>query len=145
MHRFIPVFAAWLGVKVAEIPVTHHPRQFGVAKYGLSRISRVIFDLIVVRFFSDYMTRPIQFFGKIAKKLLGWGLLTIAALALAALFTPLQVSFSVLVLLTALLLFATLQILSMGLLGEIMIRSYFETQDKDYYVVEQILNDEGPC
>jgi glycosyltransferase involved in cell wall biosynthesis/Flp pilus assembly protein TadD len=145
MHRFIPVFAAWLGVKVAEIPVTHHPRQFGVAKYGLSRISRVIFDLIVVRFFSDYMTRPIQFFGKIAKKLLGWGLLTIAALTLAALFTPLQVSFSVLVLLTALLLFATLQILSMGLLGEIMIRSYFETQDKDYYVVEQILNDEGPC
>lgn len=145
MHRFIPVFAAWLGVKVAEIPVTHHPRQFGVAKYGLSRISRVIFDLIVVRFFSDYMTRPIQFFGKIAKKLLGWGLITIVMLALLGLFSALQVSFSVLVLLTALLLFATLQILSMGLLGEIMIRSYFETQNKDYYVVERILNDEEPC
>ncbi|HQB41831.1 MAG TPA: glycosyltransferase, partial [Candidatus Cloacimonadota bacterium] len=60
MHRFIPVFAAWLGVRVAEIPVKHHPRIHGTAKYNLSRVSRVLFDFLVIRFFSDYMTRPIQ-------------------------------------------------------------------------------------
>jgi len=141
MHRFIPVFAAWLGVKVTEIPVNHLPRQFGIAKYNLSRVSRVIFDLIVVRFFSDYMTRPIQFFGKIAKNLLGMGMVTILFLALMSLLTPVKISLSVIILLTALLFFATLQIISMGLLGEIMIRSYFETQNKDYYVVEHVLND----
>ena len=141
MHRFIPVFAAWLGVKVAEIPVNHLPRQFGVAKYNLSRVSRVVFDLIVVRFFSDYMTRPIQFFGKIAKNLLAMGMVAILFLALMSFLTPAKISLSVLILLTALLFFATLQIISMGLLGEIMIRSYFETQNKDYYVVESVLND----
>ena len=141
MHRFIPVFAAWLGVKVAEVPVNHLPRQFGVAKYNLSRVSRVIFDLIVVRFFSDYMTRPIQFFGKIAKNILAMGMVAILFLALMSLLTSVKISLSAIVLLTALLFFATLQIISMGLLGEIMIRSYFETQNKDYYVVEYVLND----
>jgi glycosyltransferase involved in cell wall biosynthesis len=144
MHRFVPVFAAWLGVKVAEIPVNHLPRQFGVAKYNLSRVSRVIFDLIVVRFFSDYMTRPIQFFGRIAKKLVGVGMLFILFLIALNLLTSIKISLGVIVLLIALLLFAFLQILSMGLLGEIMIRSYFETQGKDYYVVESVVNDEEP-
>lgn len=144
MHRFIPVFAAWLGVKVAEIPVNHFPRQFGTAKYNLSRVSRVIFDLLVVRFFSDYMTRPIQFFGKIAKKLAGAGFVAILLLIAANLSHLVEVSFGTIVLLTALLLFAVLQIISMGLLGEIMIRSYFETQKKDYYVVENIINGEEP-
>lgn len=141
MHRYVPVFAAWLGVKVTEIPVNHSPRLFGTAKYNLSRVSRVIFDLIVVRFFSDYMTRPIQFFGRIAKKLAVMGVVVIAVLGLLSLTTTLQISFNMVVMLIALLLFAILQIISMGLLGEIMIRSYFETQNKDYYVVENIVND----
>jgi glycosyltransferase involved in cell wall biosynthesis/Tfp pilus assembly protein PilF len=141
MHRFIPVFAAWLGVKVAEIPVNHRARKYGVAKYNLSRVSRVIFDLIVVRFFSDYMTRPIQFFGKIAKKLAGLGLTGIFILTCLNLFANLPVSLNTLILLTAILLFSSLQILFAGLLGEIMIRSYFEGQKKDYYVVEKIIND----
>jgi glycosyltransferase involved in cell wall biosynthesis/Tfp pilus assembly protein PilF len=143
MHRFIPVFAAWLGVRVTEIPVKHHPRQFGVAKYDLSRVSRVIFDLIVVRFFSDYMTRPIQFFGKIAKKIAGWSMLFISLLIGLALFTPINISINTILILTALLTFAVLQITSMGLLGEIMMRSYFENQNKDYYVVEKIINGGG--
>ena len=82
MHRFIPVFAAWLGVNVTEIPVHHHPRIHGHAKYNLSRVSRVIFDLLVVRFFSDYLTRPIQFFGKIAKNIFGFGSLGLATLTI---------------------------------------------------------------
>jgi len=141
MHRFIPVFAAWLGVKVAEIPVNHRPRKYGVAKYNLSRISRVIFDLIVVRFFSDYMTRPIQFFGKIAKKLLGTGLVTIILLFCTCLYFKLNLSINTLILLIAILFLSSLQILFAGLLGEIIMRSFFEGQKKDYYVVERIIND----
>jgi glycosyltransferase involved in cell wall biosynthesis len=140
MHRFIPVFAAWIGVKVTEIPVNHRPRIHGMAKYNLSRVSRVIFDLIVVRFFSDYMTRPIQFFGKIAKKLMGYGIVVIAMLAALGLFKILPISLNTILLLFALLFFSSLQLLTMGLIGELMIRFYFEVQKKDYYVVESILN-----
>ena len=143
MHRFIPVFAAWLGVKVAEIPVNHRPRLYGNPKYNLSRVSKVVFDLIVVRFFSDYMTTPIQFFGRIAKLLAkaGFSFLLIS-IPLKA-FGIIPLSFSAFILLTVILMFAILQILSIGLLGEIMIRSYFEGQNKDYYVVERIANDES--
>lgn len=138
MHRFIPVFAAWLGVKVTEIPVNHRPRIHGYAKYNLSRVSRVIFDLVVVRFFSDYMTRPIQFFGKIAKKLVFAGFLGILLLVLLSLATPFNLSAVNVIILGALLLFAALQFISIGLLGELMMRSYFEIQKKDSFVVEKI-------
>ncbi|MFQ5753548.1 MAG: glycosyltransferase [bacterium] len=141
MHRFIPAFAAWLGVKVAEIPVNHRPRIHGSAKYNLSRVSRVIFDLIVIRFFSDSMTTPIQFFGKIAKKTFGFGLIAIFVLASLGLFTNIPISLNTITLLFGILLLAVLQIAFMGLLGEIMMRTYFEGQKKDYYVVENIIND----
>ena len=141
MHRFIPAFAAWLGVKVTEIPVNHRPRIHGTPKYNLSRVSRVIFDLIVIRFFSDSMTTPIQFFGKIAKKTFGFGLIAISILAGLGLFTNIPVSLNTIILLFGILLLAVLQIAFMGLLGEIMMRTYFEGQKKDYYVVENIIND----
>ena len=141
MHRFIPAFAAWLVVKVAEIPVNHRPRLYGAPKYNLSRISRVLFDFIVVRFFSDYKTTPIQFFGKIAKKVATFGIFTIFVLSCLGIFTNLPISLNTLILLSGILLLAVLQIAFMGLLGEIMMRSYFEGQKKDYYVVENIIND----
>lgn len=139
MHRFIPVFAAWLGVEVAEIAVNHRPRAYGVAKYGLSRVWRVIFDLIVVRFFSDNMTRPIQFFGKLAKKssMVGFGI--IAALWGLKLYPGLPVSYDALLILFALVCISALQIVTLGLTGELLLRSYFESQDKDHYVVKRIL------
>lgn len=147
MHRFIPVFAAWLGVKVTEIPVNHRPRIHGYAKYSLSRVSRVIFDLVVVRFFSDYMTRPIQFFGKIAKKLIIAGLAGILFLILISAFTSFTLSAINVIILGALLLFAALQFISIGLLGELMMRSYFEIQKKDSFVVEKITTrgNDNPC
>jgi len=140
MHRFIPCFAAWLGVKVTEIPVNHRPRIHGQAKYGLSRVPRVIFDLLVVRFFADYMTRPIQFFGKIARKLGAVGVLLLFLLCLATLFTPLVLSAGELLIMLAILMVAVLQIITMGLLGEIMVRAYFETQKKDSFIVRRIIN-----
>lgn len=139
MHRFIPVFAAWLGVRVAEIPVNHRARRFGCAKYDLSRVSRVVFDLIVVRFFSDYMTRPIQFFGKIAKKMTGFGLGAIVALWGLKAWANFPVSYDALLILLALLLMSGLQIIILGLTGELLIRSYFEGQDKDHYVVRKVI------
>lgn len=141
MHRFIPVFAAWLGVNIAEISVNHRPRTHGVPKYNLSRVSRVIFDLIVVRFFSDYMTTPIQFFGKISKKIAGLGMIVIFVLSCLGLFTNIPISLNTIILLFGILLLTVLQIAFMGLLGEIMMRSYFEGQKKDYYVVENVIND----
>jgi glycosyltransferase involved in cell wall biosynthesis/Flp pilus assembly protein TadD len=139
MHRFIPVFAAWLGVNVTEIPVNHRPRTSGVAKYGLSRVQRVLFDLIVVRFFSDYMTRPIQFFGKIAKKMVFWGVLGLAGLLGLNLFAGLGLSPDTIVILAALLLLSSFQLVMGGLVGELLIRFYFEGQKKDHYVVRQIV------
>jgi hypothetical protein len=88
------------------------------------------------------MTRPIQFFGRIAKKITAAGLITIITLACLNLFADLPVSINTLILLTAILLFTSLQILFIGLLGEILIRSYFESQNKDYYVVENIVEGE---
>ena len=139
MHRFIPVFAAWLGVKVAEIPVNHRPRLHGVAKYNLSRVSRVFFDLIVIRFFSDYFTTPIQFFGRIARMLAIIGIFVVFALSGLRILGMLPVSINTLIILTSIYGFAILQIIFIGLLGEIMIRSYFETQGKNYYVVEKVI------
>jgi len=140
MHRFIPAFAAWLGVKVTEIPVKHHPRKFGYAKYNLSRVSRVIFDLIVVRFFGDYLTRPIQFFGKIAKNLVGSGIVVLFILSLINIsWSDFPIDFNTLLILFGLLCFSGLQLLIMGLLGEIMMRIYFEGQDKDAYIIEKII------
>ena len=140
MHRFIPVFAAWLGVRVAEIPVKHHPRIHGSAKYNLSRVSRVLFDFIVVRFFSDYMTRPIQFFGKIVKNIFIWGTASFFLFSVASIFLAF-LSFNTLLILYAIMLMLCTQILFMGLLGEILMRVYFEGQKKDYYIVEHIYSE----
>lgn len=139
MHRFIPVFAAWLGVSVAEIEVSHRPRVHGEAKYGLSRVLRVILDLIVVRFFADYVTRPIQFFGKIALLTTGAGLgVTLLLAGLKALFT-LPISWGILLVLAALSAVSGLHIVFMGLIGELLVRSYFEGQHKDQYVVRRVI------
>jgi len=140
MHRFIPAFAGWLGVKVAEVEVNHRPRSFGYAKYNLSRVSRVIFDLIVIRFFADYMTRPIQFFGKLAWRVGEIAILLFLLLLGLRLWTGIGLPIEALLILLAVFMLAMLQLLSIGLLGEIMMRSYFEGQDKDGYVIEQVIN-----
>jgi glycosyltransferase involved in cell wall biosynthesis len=144
MHRFIPVFAAWLGVNVTEIPVHHHPRIHGHAKYNLSRVSRVIFDLLVVRFFSDYLTRPIQFFGKIAKNIFGFGSLGLATLTILKYIYPqIPLSYGTFLILFGILISSSFNLVILGLLGEIMMRIYFESQKKDSYIVEKIIQNEG--
>jgi glycosyltransferase involved in cell wall biosynthesis len=140
LHRFIPDIAAWIGASMAEVPVNHRPRRFGKSKYGIGRTFRVILDLITVRFLQGYATRPIQIFGK-------WGLV----LGLLGFLLGLRLSFQKLVLghsignrpalvLSLLLILMGVQLVSIGLLGEITIRTYYEGQQKPIYHVREIVD-----
>lgn len=139
MHRFVPIYAAWNGARVAEIPVQHHPRIHGESKYGLERIVKVVLDLLVVKFLVRYANKPIYVFG-------GFGLLSIICSVLAGLWalglkvfagtslvqTPLP--------LLAVFLGATgvLSIL-MGLLAEMLNRTYHESQAKSVYKIARVV------
>jgi glycosyltransferase involved in cell wall biosynthesis len=140
MHRFIPAFAAWLGVKVEEIEVRHHPRKQGNSKYGLSRITRVLLDFVTVRFFSDYMTHPIQFFGKIAMGLVSLGIFSSAFIGTLGYLLGWHIDLNTLVIMNLVTVIMGTQFIFLGLLGEIQMRAYFESQDKDPYYIREIIN-----
>lgn len=139
MHRFIPIYAAWQGAKVTEIPVTHHPRIHGKSKYGLERIFKVLLDLCVVKFLDRHLVKPIYVFG-------GFGLFAII-LALLALLWALGLKFfgDTSLIQTPLPIFAGLSFLLgvnsilMGLLAEVLSRTYFEAQNKKSYKIRKIL------
>jgi len=140
LHRFIPALASWMGVSVAELPVSHNPRRSGKSKYGLSRTVRVLLDLLTVRFMLSYSARPMQLFG-------GMGLLSFALGALGGLYLSAQkvihgYHYSIdrpLLLLSVLLMVIGVQMVSMGLLGELVVRTYHETQGKPIYVIREII------
>ncbi len=143
LHRFIPALASWMGVSVAEIPVQDHPRRFGRSKYGISRTIRVLLDLITVRFLLSYSTRPIQIFG-------GAGFLSFLAgvvLGLYLTFVKLvqhqDIGGRPLLLLAVLLVLLGVQFIGMGLLGELVVRTYYEAQGKPIYAVREIVPEEG--
>lgn len=138
MHRFIPALASWMGVQVVEVPVRHAPRKAGESKYGLNRITRVIMDLIAVKFLVGYGTRPIQIFG-----LLG-AVSLILGTALGIYLSFLKFCFGhplrdrPLLLLVVLLVILGIQLVTMGLLGELVTRTYYETQDKPTYMIKEV-------
>ena len=140
MHRFIPIYASWSGARVAEIPVEHHARTMGKSKYGLSRTIKVVFDLMTIKFMASYQTKPLYIFGYA-------GLLTFLVSFLCAVFaflmkfanwphhadfiqTPLPV-------LTMVLLVLGVQFFFMGLLAEMLVRTYHESQAKPVYAVRE--------
>lgn len=140
MHRFVPIYASWMGAKVTEIPVTHHARQFGQSKYGLSRTFKVALDLILVKFLSSYATKPIHMFGSMgflcfAGGFLGfvWMLILKFQYATSFILTPLPV-------LVAMCIMLGVQFIFMGLIAEILMRTYHESQDKLIYRVKKTLN-----
>lgn len=139
LHRFIPAVASWMGITVAEVPVQHHARQFGQSKYGLSRTVRVLIDLIAVRFLLSYSTRPLQIFGLLGLSAFSLG--TILGLYLSAIkiFGGQNIGERPLLMLAILLVMVGVQLVMMGLLGELIVRTYHETQDKPIYVVREIL------
>jgi glycosyltransferase involved in cell wall biosynthesis len=140
LHRFIPALASWMGISVAELPVAHNPRRFGRSKYGLSRTVRVVLDLLTVRFMLSYSARPMQLFG-------GVGLLAFILGAISGLYLSAQkvihgYHYSIdrpLLLLSVLLIVVGVQMVSMGLLGELIVRTYHEAQGKPIYAIRETL------
>ena len=140
MHRFIPIYASWFGARITEIPVTHHPRQNGQSKYGMERILKVIFDLMVVKFLSKYSEKPMYIFGAVGFVCLMISFLTgVWALYLkffegvAFISTPLPL----LVVMTGI---TGFMCILMGLLAELIIRTYYESQGKHVYLVSETRN-----
>jgi len=139
MHRFIPIYASWAGARVTEIPVEHHARTMGKSKYGLSRTLKVVFDLMTIKFMASYQTKPIYVFGS-------FGMLAFAISLLAGLYalflkvihkadfvqTPLPI-------LTIVMFAVGVQFLLMGLLAEMLVRTYHESQAKAIYAVRERL------
>ncbi len=138
MHRFIPAVANWYGVKIAEVETTHHPRLRGKSKYGISRTVRVVLDLITVKFLQSFSTKPLQFFGPIGLLSGIIGLLISFYLTVEKVFSGRDIGGRPLLLLGALLIIVGIQFMGMGLLGEMMVRVYHETQKKPIYVIKKV-------
>jgi glycosyltransferase involved in cell wall biosynthesis len=139
LHRFIPALASWIGTTVAETPVNHRARRFGRSKYGISRTVRVVLDLITVKFLLDYATRPLQIFGLGGLISLGSGLALGLYLTILRLFFDTPLSDRPALLLAVLLIFLGVQLITMGLLAELMARTYHEAQGKPIYMVREVL------
>ncbi len=139
MHRFVPAIAAQLGARIAEIEVNFRLRQHGRSKYGPSRILRTLLDLITVQFLSSYSTRPIQVFGAIGAVLGGVGSVWTAELVFEKLVLGHQLGSRPALLLAVLLVVVGMQFVSLGLLGEMLARTYHESQNKPIYVIKEEL------
>ncbi|MBM3809978.1 MAG: glycosyltransferase family 2 protein [Acidimicrobiia bacterium] len=138
MHRFLPAIASQIGVKIAEVVVNHRPRRAGSTKYGIGRTVRVILDLATVKFLLSYSTRPLQIFGLIGLLTGGIGALITAYLAYIRLFTTQGIGDRPLLLLGVMLIFIGVQLVTFGLLAEVMARTYYESQDKPTYVIREV-------
>jgi glycosyltransferase involved in cell wall biosynthesis len=140
LHRFIPALASTTGAKIAEIPIENLERKSGKSNYGIGRTVRVFLDLLMVKFLLDYSTRPLQFFGLLGLAGAGAGTLIGAYVAFKKFFYHISVmqEHGPLMLLSIALLVSGIQFVSMGLLGEIIARTYYESQNKPIYTLREI-------
>ncbi|MGE0454235.1 MAG: glycosyltransferase family 2 protein [Vicinamibacteria bacterium] len=141
MHRFIPAVASWMGVTVAELPVHHRPRTRGTSKYGIGRTLRVLLDLFTVKFLGAYGTRPAHLFGLMGLASGGAGLAILAWLSFVKLALGEAIGGRPLLLLGALLFLTGVILVNFGLLGELLVRTYHESQGKPIYVVKELRPD----
>ena len=142
MHRFIPALASWSGARIGEMVVNHRARTAGASKYGLGRTAKVILDLITVRFLGSYSTKPIYIFGGLGLAS-AFGAFVTGAIMLYQKFISsahLAINRNPLLNITALLLTAAIQFILMGLLAEILVRTYHESQGRPTYAVRNILD-----
>ncbi len=145
LHRFIPALASWVGGQISEVVVTHHARQFGTSKYGISRTLRVVLDLVTVKFLMRYSTRPIHIFGKWGMVSGALGFMMLIFMAAANLshyyfnteFCSELIKRPFWVITPFMLIFFGLQFVSIGLLAELQIRTYHESQQKPIYVIRE--------
>lgn len=135
MHRFIPVYASWVGAKIIEVDVRHHPRKFGKTNYGLERTIKVILDLFTVKFLTSYAAKPIYLFGGSGALFMSTGALGYLYLLYRKIFLAGAITTSPYFLASTLLLILGFQSILMGLLAELMVRTYYESQSKTIYSV----------
>ena len=140
MHRFIPIYAQWQGARITELGVIHHPRQFGASNYGLERIFKVVLDLLVVVFLRRFFAKPIYLFGGcgIASIILSFATI-IFAIALR-IFLHISLIQTPLPLLAALLFLVGVMSILLGLVAEMMVRTYYESQGARAYLVRELVN-----
>jgi glycosyltransferase involved in cell wall biosynthesis len=147
MHRFVPALALQHGARLTQIPVRHHPRRAGQTKYNLTRTVRVLLDLITVKFLSSYLTRPMHVLGTIGLALMGLGgvslLTTVVMKRLSDPDHPIYMTGNPFLLLSVMLELMGIQFILMGLLGEVLARTYFESQGKTPYSVRTTRNLDG--
>jgi len=144
MHRFIPILAHWRGARCVEVVTTHHPRKFGVSKYGISRTTRVLLDLMTVKYFIQYAVSPMKLFGSIG--LLCWLVSLLAGTATIGmkLRGNVDITGNPLFLLTAMSAMMGMQFLFFGMLGELCSRIYFAAQNQTNYAIRQTWNFDKP-
>lgn len=140
MHRFIPAYASWHGGSVAEIVVHHRPRIHGVTKYGISRTFRVILDLILIKFLSKYMNRPIHFFGGLGFMSVALGVLTAFVAVYLRLFHSMPLITTPLPIFSAMLVIVGVQLIAMGVIAEMIMRVYYESQGKQPFSIKRMIN-----
>jgi hypothetical protein len=144
MHRFIPIYAAWAGARVTEIPVEHHARTMGKSKYGLSRTIKVIFDLMTIKFMASYQTKPIYVFGSFGMLAFAISLLGGFYAVFLKIFHKADFVQTPLPILSIVMFAVGVQFLLMGLLAEMLVRTYHESQAKAIYAVRERLGFPDP-
>lgn len=139
LHRFIPALASFYGARVVEVPIRNSPRVSGGSHYGLGRTFRVLFDIITIKFLLKYFTRPMHFFGQLGLLGVGIGGLILSYLLVYKLFgNELVIQHGPLLIAGALLFLTGLMMFCTGLLGEILVRTYFESQGRRIYAVREV-------
>jgi glycosyltransferase involved in cell wall biosynthesis len=140
MHRFIPIYAKWAGARVTEMVVTHHPRLEGKSKYGLGRTVKVLFDLLTVKFLGDYSTKPLYLFGGAGLTLCLLGMGAVAGVIAEKILSNTWPHKMTLLLLAVMLFIVGIQLIGMGLLAELQVRTYHESQAKPTYLIAEEVN-----
>ena len=140
MHRFIPVFAHSVGARITEMPVSHHPRKFGRANYGLDRTLKVLLDLFTVKFLLDYSHKPMRLFGGAGLGLSSLGTILLSYLFVRRVFFEISILFSPLFIVGVMFFILGFQSILMGLIAELLARTYHESQAKRTYTVRETIN-----
>jgi glycosyltransferase involved in cell wall biosynthesis len=146
MHRFIPALAAWNGAKIVEVPIQNVVRPGGKSHYGLSRTLRVLFDIITIRFLLRYMTRPLHFFGPpgLLGMLAGAAIMFVLFVQKVIWHTPIFMQHGPLLVLGMMLCLFGVQLLAVGLVGELLMRTHFESRLNPVYRIERLIGASGP-
>jgi len=140
MHRFIPAFAGWVGAKIVEVPVRHHPRRYGKTKYGLERTLKVVLDLLTVKFLSSYANKPIYLFGGAGAVLFVGSLITLIYIIARKLWFDESLVRSPLLQMSTMLFILGFQSILLGLIAELLVRTYHESQAKPTYTIRKVIN-----